>query len=153
MRDLKDTRPRDWWREVEQLCGNARSSRPDLRSILRTNTSCTEQELVNRIDKALVSVMEDYTPLADDIFVPCDDDEPISVSVDQVAAKLKQISVSRAGGPDNLPNWVLKTYSDILAPAFFFFSPLKNPRFHESGSWLMFRLCQRGNLLRILIKI
>ena len=60
--------------------------------------------------------MEDYTPLTDDIFVPCDDDEPISVSVDQVAAKVKQISVSQAGGPDNLPSWVHKTYSDILAP-------------------------------------
>ena len=116
VRDLKDTRPRDWWREVKQLCGNARSSRPDLRAILRTNTSCTEQELANKIDEAFVSVMEDYTPLADDIFVPCDDDEPISVSVDQVAAKLKQITVSRAGGPDNLPNWVLKRTLIFLPP-------------------------------------
>ena len=43
VRDLKDKRPRDWWREVKQLCGNARSARPDLRSILRTNTSSTDQ--------------------------------------------------------------------------------------------------------------
>ena len=115
VRDLKDTRPRDWWREVKQMCGNARSSRPDLRSNLRTNTSCTNQELANKVNEAFLNVMEDYTPLAEDIFVPCDDDEPISVSVDQVAAKLKLISASRAGGPNNLPNWVLKTYSDILA--------------------------------------
>ena len=127
--DLKDTRPRDWWREVKQLCGNARSSCPDLRSILRTNTSCTDQQLANKINRAYVSVMEDYTPLADDIFVPCDDDEPISVSVDQVAIKLKQIRVSRAGGPDNLPNWVFKTYSDILAPAL---TEVLNQSFEES---------------------
>ena len=75
--------------------------------------------------------MEGYTPLADDIFVPCDDDEPISVSVDQVAAKLKQISVSRAGGPDNsVPNWALKTYSDILAPAL---TEVLNQSFGESN--------------------
>ena len=96
--------------------------------------------------------MEDCIPIANDIFEPCDDDEPISVSLDQVAAKLKQISVSRASGPINLPNWVLKTYSDILAPALteVLISALKNPRFHESGSWLMFRLCKRGNLFTYL---
>ena len=129
VRHLKDTRPCDWCREVKQLCGNARSPHADLRSILITNTSCTEQELANRINEAFVIVMEDYTPLADSMFVPCNDDEPISVAVDQVAPKLKQISVSLAGGPDNLPNWVLKTYSDILAPAL---TEVLNESFEES---------------------
>ena len=49
--------------------------------------------------------------------VLCEDDEPIQVTVDSVAARLSKISASRAGGPDNLPNWVLKEFSDILGPA------------------------------------
>jgi len=49
--------------------------------------------------------------------VLCEDDKLISVVVDSVAARLSNISASRAGGPDNLPNWVLKEFSDILPPA------------------------------------
>lgn len=39
------------------------------------------------------------------------------VTVDSVATRLSKISASRAGEPDGLPNWVLKEFSDILAPA------------------------------------
>lgn len=41
------------------------------------------------------------------IMVLCEVDKPISVTVDSVAARLSNVSASRAGGPDNLPNWVL----------------------------------------------
>ena len=37
--------------------------------------------------------------------------------------------MSRAGGPDNLPNWELKMYSDILAPAL---TEVLNESFEES---------------------
>ena len=47
------------WRTRDHAIGNAGSSRPDLRFILRTNTSCTDQELANNINEAFVSVMED----------------------------------------------------------------------------------------------
>ena len=39
------------------------------------------------------------------------------MTADSVADTLSKISTSRAGGPDDLPNWVLKKFSDILAPA------------------------------------
>ena len=117
MQDLKDRRPRDWWREVEQLCGNGINARKDLRSILRIYTDCTNHELANKIDEAFVCVMRDYTPLSDDAFVLRKDDEPIMVTVDSVATRLSKISASKAAGPDSLPNWVSKEFSDILAPA------------------------------------
>ena len=44
-----------------------------------------------------------------------EDDEPLSVTEATVARKLRAVSTSRAGGLDNLPNWVLKEYADILA--------------------------------------
>ena len=61
--------------------------------------------------------MKDYTPLSKDTCVPVDDDKPITVTESSVAQKLSQISISKTGGPDNLPNWVLKEYAYILAPA------------------------------------
>ena len=32
-----------------------------------------------------------------------------------VAKKLREISTTRSSGPDDIPDWVLKTFSDILA--------------------------------------
>ena len=61
--------------------------------------------------------------------VLCEDDEPISMTVDSVTTRLSKISTSKALGPDDLPNWVLKAFSDILAPAL---TELLNQSFRES---------------------
>ena len=63
---------------------------------------CDESTLANKINKASVSVMEDYSPLTDCVRVDMDDDQPISVNEHSV-------------GPDDLPNWVLREHADILA--------------------------------------
>ena len=68
-----------------------------------------------KINEAFVSVMQGYSPLSENILVASEDDEPLSVTEAAVARKLRAVSASRAGGPDNLPNWVLKEYADILA--------------------------------------
>ena len=39
----------------------------------------------------------------------------IVVTEQSVARKLREVSTSRASGPDDIPNWVLKEYADILA--------------------------------------
>ena len=64
---------------------------------------------------SFVSVMKDYSPLADSARVSADDDDPIVVTEQSVARKLREVSTSRASGPDDIPNWVLKEYADILA--------------------------------------
>ena len=73
--------------------------------------------------------LQDYNPLSNDTLVLCEDDELISVTTDSVAARLSNISTSRAGGPDDLPNWVLKKFSDIPAPAL---TKVLNQSFQES---------------------
>ena len=62
-----------------------------------------------------MSVMQGYSPLTENVLVALEDDEPLSVTEATVARKLRAVSTSRAGGPDNLPNWVLNEYADILA--------------------------------------
>lgn len=102
---------------MKQICGSSKSHKPDIRSTLNTNLDYSDYELGNKINEAFISVMKDYSPLSEDVCVCKDDDEPIHVTVTSVAKKLRKISSSRASGPDNLPNWVLKVYADILAPA------------------------------------
>ena len=90
--------------------------------------------------------MQKYNPLSVDVLVLRENDEPISVTVDSVAARLSKISTSKAGGPDDLRNWMLKTFSDILAPALI---EVLNQLFRESkvphvyGSQGMFHLFER----------
>ena len=76
---------------------------------------CDESTLANKINKASFNVIEDYSPLTDCVRVDMDDDQPISVNEHSVALKLREISCARAGGPDDLPNWVLREHADILA--------------------------------------
>ena len=59
--------------------------------------------------------MKDYSPLADSAWVSADYDVPIVVTEQSVARKLGEVSTFRACGPDDIPNWVLKEYADILA--------------------------------------
>ena len=45
----------------------------------------------------------------------CENDTPIVVSVEEVLTHLQRIGSGKSSGPDNLPNWVLKSYADLLA--------------------------------------
>ena len=112
VQDLQHTKPRDWWRVVKQFCGTSKAARRDIRSILSS-----DQDLANEIMKAFVSLMDNYKPLSEDVCMLTDHDEPIVVGEESIAKKLRQINISREGGPDGIPNWVLKTFYDILSPA------------------------------------
>ena len=65
MKDVQDSKPRNWWREVNQLCGSAKTTGRDLTSILHPDLVCDESTLVDKINKAFVRVMEDYSPLTE----------------------------------------------------------------------------------------
>jgi hypothetical protein len=44
-----------------------------------------------------------------------ENDTPIVVSVEEVLSHLQRIGSGKSSGPDNLPNWVLKSFADLLA--------------------------------------
>ena len=98
VKDLRDTKPRDWWREVKQLCDSAKASKRDLQSILHPDLNFDDKILSEKI-KAFVSIIEDFLPLHDDMCVEDCDDEPITVTEWVVVSKLRTVSTSRAGVP------------------------------------------------------
>ncbi|KAK2552590.1 hypothetical protein P5673_026241 [Acropora cervicornis] len=83
--------------------------------MLHQDLICEEPVLVDNINRAFLNIMKDYQPLTDSVRVSVEDDEPITVIEELVEKKLREISTSRAIGPDELPNWVLKEYSEVLA--------------------------------------
>ena len=112
---LRDTKPRDCWQEVKQLSVTAKAAGRDLRTTLHPNLVFDDNVLSEKINEAFVSVMQGHSPLSENILVASEDDEPLSVTEATVARKLRTVSTLRAGGPDNLPDWVLKEYVDIFA--------------------------------------
>ena len=100
---------------MKQLCGTASTSGRDLTSMLHQDLMCDEPVLAEKINQAFVNIMKDYQPLSGSTRMATEGIQPITVTESSVAGKLRAISTSRANGPDDLPNWVLKEYSDILA--------------------------------------
>ena len=66
------------------------------------------------INDAFIGIMKDYISLPDSAYSPSYEDQPISVNEHSVPKKLV-VSTSSAGGPENLPSWVLNEFSNILA--------------------------------------
>ena len=109
-------KPRNWWGEVKQLCGSAKSSSGlDLTPILHSDLVCDDPTLADKINQAFASVMVGYSPLTESVCVGTNGDQPITVTEISVQRKLCEISCAHAGGPDDLPNWVLREFADILA--------------------------------------
>ena len=115
VKDLRVSKPRNWWREVKQLCGATRNTGRDLKSVLHSDLGCEETTLAESVNEAFTSVTKDYSPLTNCFRVPRDGDQPISVNEQSVVKKLRAVKTSRAGGPDDLPNWMLREFADILA--------------------------------------
>ena len=80
--------------------------------------------------------------MADSARVLTDDDDPIVVTEQSVVRKLREVSTSRASGPDDIPNWVLKEYSDILAVPI---ADILNASFSEVSVPRVWKLADESN--------
>ena len=102
---------------VKQLRGASKSNNKDLKDRLHQDVSLKADKcLSNKINDAFINVMQNYVLLYEDISVTINSDEsPIIVSESTIAKKLREISTSRSSGPDDISNWVLKNFCDILA--------------------------------------
>ena len=134
----EDVRRRDWRHEVKQFCGISKNKRQDIQTLLISNAESTDQELANHIKEAFISAMKDYKPLENYVYVQHDDHESITINGGLIIKKLQQINTSKAGGADNIPNWVLKTFSDhhLQSPT----SSIRqfmNVKFLSQGNWPM----------------
>lgn len=115
VKDLCDTKPHNWWRDVKQLCGTAMQTGNDLKTCLHPDLICDKKTLAQNINEVFINTMKDYSSLTDSVQVPIHDDKPISVTEQAVLKKLLAVNISRAGGPDDLSNWVLREFAEILA--------------------------------------
>ena len=101
---------------MKQLCDTARATGLDLRTMLHPDLAYDDNVMSEKINEAFVSIMQGYAPFSENILVASEDDEPLFITESIVKRKLRAVSTSRAGGPNNFANWVLKEYADIPVP-------------------------------------
>ena len=125
VKQLRSCAPAIWWKEIKRLCGMSEqvSRREDTVAMLSNiehnsdSSSPSLDELVNEINQAFLRPMSDFNPLLPSNRQADADgrSEGFCVSEFSVFKKLSALNQSKAGGPDGIPNWILKENADILA--------------------------------------
>ena len=114
VKDLKYNKPKDWRREVKRLCGHQVTSTSNRFANLEQSTQDLDS-LNNLINDCFLDLMRDYEPLPDNISIPTEKDSPISLSEEAVFVFLNSVKPGKSGGPDCLPNCVLRKFAAMLA--------------------------------------
>ena len=121
---LKETTQSLWWNEVKRISGMTPSA--DTKNLLEQlhleNVEANIQvvDLANRINNAFLDPTRIYQPL-DPTTIERDPEHPTAHSAFELATEmavyniLSKLNPRKASGPDCLPNWLLKTYAEILS--------------------------------------
>jgi hypothetical protein len=90
----------------------------DIANLLLSNDSPSYEDklnLANEINATFLQPQQEYTSLSQTNKLDTTNFELPSISPTTVLRQLSLVSASKASGPDNIPNWILKDFSDILA--------------------------------------
>ena len=115
--NLKNTKPSQWWSAVKRIASiNPASSSESLLSNLQLGDSfdrLSDAELANAINAVFLEPTKHYQPL---YAVPTeaeDSDVPLITEFDVLYA-LTNLNPRKAAGPDDIGNWLLREYAEIL---------------------------------------
>jgi len=118
VKQLKSGDSRLWWRKIKELTGlgNKHQDLPTLAANLHQGDA---RSLSQNINDVFASVAADLTPLCPTDNFCFGDDRSVSsqyiIEPAVIEKQLASIKTTKAMGPDNHPNWVLKSMSSQLA--------------------------------------
>ena len=116
MQNLKSSDPKNWWKKIKSLTGQQQKS-DNLESLAQSICSGDKMALANTINDFFQSVSSHLSPLSipkhTHYFVVPDE---YIITVDSVEKRLRNINITKAAGPDDIPNWLLKDLYFELAP-------------------------------------
>ena len=115
--NLKNTKPSQWWSAVKRIASmNPASSSESLLSNLQLGDSfdrLSDAELANAINAVFLEPTKHYQPLYAVPTVVGDSDVPLITEFDVLYA-LTNLNPRKAAGPDDIGNWLLREYAEIL---------------------------------------
>ncbi|XP_068704712.1 uncharacterized protein [Montipora foliosa] len=130
---MKEENPKVWWKEVKRLC-RAKPSVDNVTSHIHIEgiKDMSYEELANVINQAFLEPLEECRLTQPLTKLPVDEDSPelLEVSELRVMKLLASLNPSKACGLDDIPNWLLKEYAELLA---FLVSNIINASFEEQS--------------------
>jgi hypothetical protein len=125
--------PKKWWDTVKQIAGYPKNKY--FSSLVLGEQVVSGKQLAEKINEPFVSATRDIPPLSP---IPFPDTQLQSdyttipteyiIREEDIYYKLSSISSSKAAGPDEIPNWVIKDYAPLLAlPAACYFNLQRLP--------------------------
>ena len=116
---MKQKDPRSWWKEVKRLSGAQQFSSSNLISLLDISEleGLSKREVGDHINCALLQPLEEYRLTEKIPRLPLENQSPkyLVVTEYDVYKKLSHLNAAKAGGPDGVPNWILREYAELLA--------------------------------------
>ncbi|XP_015756988.1 PREDICTED: uncharacterized protein LOC107336427 [Acropora digitifera] len=121
VKQMRQSDPKSWWKEVKRLSGARNSSPCSLLSHLDVDEleSLPLSEVADYINHLLPEPLEEYLLTEDIPKLPLEKDqlpEFLVVTEEDVYTRLSHLNPAKASGPDGIPNWdrVLE-YAEFLA--------------------------------------
>ena len=112
--------PKKWWDTVKQIAGFPKKK--SFSSLVVGDQVVSGKQLADKINNTFISVTREIPPLnpipssgnqleSDYSTIPTE----FIIKEEEVYSRLSSISSLKAAGPDEIPNWVLKSYAHTLA--------------------------------------
>ena len=109
--------PKKWWDSVKELAGYNKKKQSPAILMGADNQPLTGVALANKINDEFSVISQEYTPLQQ---LP-ENSESTDLSTEYIISEkeiyiaLSSLDISKSSGPDDIPIWVLKSYSSLLA--------------------------------------
>ena len=116
---MKESDPKSRWKVVKRLSGARQSSSSNLISFLDIDEleRSSMRVIADLINHALLEPLEEYCLSNEIPKLPLEDQSPkyLVVTEYDVYKRLSHLNAAKAGGPDGIPNWILREYAEFLA--------------------------------------
>jgi hypothetical protein len=103
--NTQNINPKKWWKNIKHLAGFSKS--PGVTSLFHNG--------VFKRDAVICKVSKDIPPLNFTRLPILSVPDEFTITSQQVEYELSQINTQKSTGPDDIPNWLLKTCAPILS--------------------------------------
>ena len=109
----------DWWKHMKTIMGLKTNGKSCMQGLANKTTDGDCGLLANTMNDFFVSV-SDHLPRLNKSHKVFDINEELQdqyvISVCTTFKALESVKANKATGPDNIPEWVLRNYANVLAP-------------------------------------
>ena len=111
--NTQNINPKKWWENIKHLAGFSKS--PGVTSLFHNGVFKRGAELADTIAESFCKVSKDIPPLNFTRLPILSVPDEFTITSQQVEYELSQINTQKSTGPDDIPNWLLKTCAPILS--------------------------------------